>query len=479
MNAIRHSLMSSAAAVRNADAACYHGIFTYAVGCDHVDRSCRFCCVQQIAGTYRQFAEKNVTRRLKDGRYIWNGHLWIADPLDDEVWLKPQQFLGSGKFIFVNLMSDVCHPKIPTAITRLGFWAIAASAHYGMHCTKRPERMAAIISAASAEEERAWKPKSLLGFTAGDQARFDQRWSVMRPLAEQGWFVYASLSPLLQPITLPPDYLALARWTILSGEQGDPDRVADMDPDWAGAVLDQCDGVNMPFFFREMSGGGPIPNKLLRRDFPDLSHDRKQGLGVGPVNLPGRASPKQQQTTLINLRGTNGAGKSTVVRNLLDANDARPLYGALGQRPEAYVLSLPDNNKAYVIGPYETPCGGCDAIQPYSLICPLIERYAALGNVIFEGALISSCWGEIGRLLERFGHQALVVFLDTPLDVCVDRVQARRQQRGDSRPFNPANLTQKFNTIARRKQKLDAAGTVRTVSVSSENAAAVIAQGIF
>jgi len=56
-----------------------------------------------------------------------------------------------------------------------------------------------------------------------------------------------------------------------------------------------------------------------------------------PVNLPDiHASPKQQQTTLINLRGTNGSGKSSVVRNLLDANDARPLYGALGRRPEAY-----------------------------------------------------------------------------------------------------------------------------------------------
>jgi protein gp37 len=348
MNAIRHSLMSSAAAVRNACAACYHHIFSYAYGCDWVDRSCVFCCSQEPAGIHWQIKKLGVTRELPNGRFIWNGHLWIADPTDDSIWLKPQRFPGSGKFIFVNLLSDCCHDKIPTPIIHLGFDAIAASRHYGMYSTKRCERMAEVIAAASAEEVRLWQPKCLLGFSAPGQPEFDERWPVMRALAEQGWMVYASLSPLLEPINPPDDYFELACWTIVSGEQGDAQLVRDMRPEWAEAILDKCDRVGMPFFFREMSdaampdGSGlvnrkTIPNVLLRRDFPDLARTRKQRLGECPVNLPDiHASPKQQQTTLINLRGTNGSGKSSVVRNLLDANDARPLYGALGRRPEAY-----------------------------------------------------------------------------------------------------------------------------------------------
>jgi protein gp37 len=255
-------------APRNAAAACYHLIWNFAVGCDHVSRGCKNCCVQQLAGTYWQFAEKGVTRRLKDGRYVWNGHLWIAAADDDDVWLKPQRYPGSDQFIYVNLMSDVCHENIPTPITRLGFWAIAASRHFGMFCTKRVDRMAALIAAASAEEVRLWKPKSLLGFTAEGQREFDQRWPIMRPAAEAGWSVFGSFSPLLESVRLPADYLSLARWTIVSGEQGERERVHDMNPDWARAVRDQCDQAGIPFFLREMSRAEPIPNDLLRRDFP-------------------------------------------------------------------------------------------------------------------------------------------------------------------------------------------------------------------
>src|ERR1700728_2509164 len=105
---------------------------------------------------------------------------------------------------------------------------------------------------------------------------------------------------------------------------------------------------------------------------------------------------------LLSVRGTNGSGKSTLVRSLLDGSE-RPLYGALGWRPEAYELMLA--RPTYVIGPYESPCGGSDAIQPYSLICPLIEKYAKAGHVVFEGSLISTCWGAVGKLLESYGRE--------------------------------------------------------------------------
>ena len=187
-------------------------------------------------------------------------------------------------------MSDVCHEKIPTEIIRLGFGAIAASAHFGMFCSKRVQRMAAVLSAASAEEVRLWQPKCLLGFTAPGQPEFDERWPVMRALAEQGWFVYASLSPLLEPITPPEDFWQLACWVIVSGEQDEQGvRGRDMRPEWAEAILDKCDQVGMPFFFRQMSGSGaePIPNKLLRRDFPQLkSRSPQLNLTKVPLSLP-------------------------------------------------------------------------------------------------------------------------------------------------------------------------------------------------
>jgi hypothetical protein len=98
---------------------------------------------------------------------------------------------------------------------------------------------------------------------------------------------------------------------------------------------------------------------------------------------------------LINLRGTSGSGKSTIVRNLMTQCGCKPIHGALGLHlPEAYLLMLP--HPVYVIGPYTTPCGGCDRILPFALVPRLIKQYSQRGHVILEGLLMSTCYGEIG-----------------------------------------------------------------------------------
>ena len=118
-----------------------------------------------------------------------------------------------------------------------------------------------------------WKPKSLIGFSAGNQQWFDQRWAAIKPLAETGWAVCASLAPLIGPIVLPPDYLALSVWTIAYGEQTTRKKDArPMDPDWLRAIVRQCHGATprMPVFIRQMAGRATIPLDLLFHEFPSL-----------------------------------------------------------------------------------------------------------------------------------------------------------------------------------------------------------------
>jgi thymidylate kinase len=178
---------------------------------------------------------------------------------------------------------------------------------------------------------------------------------------------------------------------------------------------------------------------------------------------------------LINIRGTNGAGKTSVILELFTKCKPQPIYGVLGSRlPEAYKLKFPNCETVFVLGPYTAQCGGCDRIQPYDLIPSLIEKYAEQGHMVFEGILISGCWGVIGRLLERWKRDAIIVFLDTPVDQCIRRIRTRRLERGDEREFDPRNLIQKHTTVVRLRQKIIAAGIVRTQTVSCENAASVI-----
>lgn len=175
---------------------------------------------------------------------------------------------------------------------------------------------------------------------------------------------------------------------------------------------------------------------------------------------------------LISLRGTNGAGKSTVVRSLFPADFVRPIYGVLGPKlPEAYPLTIPKCKKLlYILGPYTTGTGGCDRIQPYDLIPALITKYAARGHVLFEGIIVTSVYGQVGALMEKFKKNSVFVFLDTPLEECLRRIEARRGGRPrDERLIK--NVTSKYNTMWHIKERIEREKIMRVEVASSDDAA--------
>jgi hypothetical protein len=178
---------------------------------------------------------------------------------------------------------------------------------------------------------------------------------------------------------------------------------------------------------------------------------------------------------ILNLRATNGAGKSTAMFTLLSQYAATPIYGALGRKlPEAYQLIIPNvREPVFVIGPYTTQCGGCDRITKTNLTVDLIRNYQPKGHVVFEGLLISTYYGHVGSLLERYGSQSVILFLSTTVAVCIARVNARRAERNNNKPFDPRGLIQKHQTIERLKDKMTRRG-MRVIDVSSNEAPATI-----
>src|SRR6266496_3953960 len=143
--------------------------------------------------------------------------------------------------------------------------------------------------------------------------------------------------------------------------------------------------------------------------------------------------------TIVSIRGTHGSGKSTIVTKIMAKYGATPFYGAQRtpkSKPESYLLSLNGSTPLYVIGPYTTACGGADAIQPYSEIWPRVEKAANMvSHVLFEGALVSSSYGSIGHSMQRRidenGEDCVFAFLDTPLDLCLERIRQRRAAKGN------------------------------------------------
>ena len=92
--------------------------------------------------------------------------------------------------------------------------------------------MAEYFAKQSPRTVHRWLPKMWLGFSAERQKEFDERWADTRALADTGWMVFVSIAPMLGPVKLPADFLALGprAWVIVAGEQGRHADCRDMDP---------------------------------------------------------------------------------------------------------------------------------------------------------------------------------------------------------------------------------------------------------
>lgn len=157
---------------------------------------------------------------------------------------------------------------------------------------------------------------------------------------------------------------------------------------------------------------------------------------------------------IINIRGTSGSGKTTVVRGIMNKGSVIPLDEH--KKPAGYRVEIPDlGQPVYVVGPYTTACGGTDAIGTQDEVCDRIRAFAPLGHVLVEGLLMSKTFGRYAKLdreLDAQGQHFIWAFLDTPLDVCLARVGARRETRRlakavvpDFKPLNPQNTTQAWH----------------------------------
>jgi thymidylate kinase len=179
-------------------------------------------------------------------------------------------------------------------------------------------------------------------------------------------------------------------------------------------------------------------------------------------------------TRILKLHGCSGAGKTTAIRNLMVAADSVSEivpHDAKGGRPEAYVLQHRDwLTPIAILGSYKNNCGGMDSYpSDAGSIIKLIEAYRKNGvHVIFEGLLLSTYYGTVGKHLEQYGDNFVMAFLDTPVEICIARILQRREANGSKNKFDPLMTVDKHTTIEKLKEKSIAAG--RRVAVINHDA---------
>lgn len=185
---------------------------------------------------------------------------------------------------------------------------------------------------------------------------------------------------------------------------------------------------------------------------------------------------------IINLRGTNGSGKSTVARGLLQSSsdvrmiDLVPYQTKTGapRHVAGYVVPALD---LIVVGSYANECGGCDGIKTQDLIKHSVKLASQTAkHVFFEGVIISTLFSGYLELSKQLRHQAdltvgtdnymnsdrryIWAYLDTPLATCLQRIY----QRNGGKPIKEDLVADKCRSIERTRVKAVGAGeTVRMI----------------
>lgn len=160
---------------------------------------------------------------------------------------------------------------------------------------------------------------------------------------------------------------------------------------------------------------------------------------------------------VFDIRGTHGSGKTTVAREFTEGATplhARPLTHPGKKTTLGYKIH---ELNLIVVGKYDTPCGGCDGIKTQDEIKARVDLFLKHGhNVLLEGILVAHTygpWEEFAR-----GKDWNFVILDTPLEVCIERVNARRMARGQGPLPDPKNIIRDWHRIHKVGHLMEAAG---------------------
>lgn len=137
---------------------------------------------------------------------------------------------------------------------------------------------------------------------------------------------------------------------------------------------------------------------------------------------------------IVNLRGTSGSGKSTVARRIIEEHGGQPIMGMVPGGKKERIVAYEIGNLC-IPGSYVNVCGGCDTLSWKGAADYLEEKVRALaGNgyhVLFEGLVNTAGSKRWEGVAADFPMQW--AFLDTPVEVCIERVLKRNGGREGKR----------------------------------------------
>lgn len=181
---------------------------------------------------------------------------------------------------------------------------------------------------------------------------------------------------------------------------------------------------------------------------------------------------------LVNIRGCNGAGKSTIPMSMMEESGYH--YHGVGRKENGdpkspYITVFPDL-RWVALGHYKAKTGGMDTIST------LEETKAALDyawknypsyDVLMEGVIASTIRSTYIDLFKEYQKRSknnainpprkiIVINFLPPVETCIARVY----ERNGGKPVKEKQIESKWNTVARNVDYFRAAG-ITTLKVNT------------
>lgn len=150
-----------------------------------------------------------------------------------------------NKYAFVSSMTDIFGDWVPDHWVWVMFDAIAQNGETQFQLlTKRPARMLDVIC-------KYPKPLPMnvwLGATTENQSMFDERIGALMAIKElYDRILWVSVEPMLSPVKITSGI----DWVVCGGESGAKNKRRPMEQEWGLDLLNQCQKLNIPFFFKQ------------------------------------------------------------------------------------------------------------------------------------------------------------------------------------------------------------------------------------
>lgn len=162
---------------------------------------------------------------------------------------------------------------------------------------------------------------------------------------------------------------------------------------------------------------------------------------------------------IVNIRGANGSGKSTVPMAMLEDPKKETIYLGVGKtgKPIKPAFTIFPTYGWIALGTYKSKTGGLDTMakneDSYTTLMHVLKNYPEY-DVVFEGIIASSVyqsWATWLRNIEELFPQDTVIIMNfmPPYETCIERIYGRN----GGKPFGEKTVLSKCRVVARNAPK--------------------------